>query len=242
MQCQAPKAYKPTVEFLHYVKVLAAKDVRVEFRSREIIYTMSFFAAMVVLLFSFAFLKQSATSNEMMDVSELSPGFVWVAVLFAGTLGLSRAFDRERETGTMRALLLSPIPRAAIFLGKSVAIAIMVTVVQLVVVPLVVLFFDAPLFNHPASLLCALVLGTIGFAVVCSVFAAMLLKTGSRDVLLPVVLYPILVPLFIAAIKATSASLEGALGDAWFWVRFLAVYDTIFLVAALWTFESLVIE
>ncbi len=230
------------MEFLRYVRVLAAKDVRVEFRSREIIYCMSFFAAMVVLLFSFAFIKQSATSNEMLDASYLSPGFIWVAVLFAGTLGLSRAFDRERETGTMRALLLSPIPRAAIFLGKSVAIAIMVLVVQAVVVPLVALFFDAPVFNNPVSLLFTLVLGTIGFSVVGSVFAAMLLKTGSRDVLLPVVLYPILVPLFIAAIKATQASLEGALPDAWFWIRFLAVYDTIFLVAALWTFESLVIE
>lgn len=230
------------MEFLRHVKALAWKDVRVEFRSREIIYTMSFFAAMVVLLFSFAFLKQSATTNDMLDVSDLSPGFVWVAVLFAGTLGLSRAFDRERETGTMRALLLAPIPRAAIFLGKSVAIAIMVLVVQAVVVPLVALFFDAPLFDHPLPLVCTLVLGTVGFSVVGSVFAAMLLKTGSRDVLLPVVLYPILVPLFIAAIKATEAMLAGSLGDSWFWIRFLAVYDTIFLIAALWTFESLVIE
>ena len=90
------------MEFLRHVQALAWKDVRLEFRSREIIYTMSFFAAMVVLLFSFAFLKQSATSNEFLDASDLSPGFVWVAVLFAGTLGLSRAFDRERETGTIQ--------------------------------------------------------------------------------------------------------------------------------------------
>ncbi len=230
------------MEFLRHVKTLAWKDVQVEFRSREIVYTMCFFAAMVVLLFSFAFLKQSATTNDMLDASDLSPGFVWVATLFAGTLGLSRAFDRERETGTMRALLLAPIPRAAIFLGKSVGIAIMVLVVQAVVVPLVALFFNTPMFGHPLALLCILVLGTVGFAVVGSVFAAMLLKTGSRDVLLPVVLYPILVPLFIAAIKATQTMLDGAMGDCWFWIRFLLVYDTIFTIAALWTFESLVIE
>ncbi len=220
---------------------LAWKDVRVEFRSREIVYTMCFFAAMVVLLFSFAFLRPSG-EGQTNNVADLSPGFVWVAVLFAGTLGLSRAFDRERESGTMRGLLLAPIPRASIFLGKALAIFIMIFLVQIVVVPLVVLFFDAPLLEYPLVLVCTLLLGSAGFAIVGSVFAAMLLKTGSRDVLLPVVLYPILVPLFIAAIKSTTSMLEGGLADSWFWIRFLGVYDTIFTVAALWTFESLVIE
>lgn len=232
---------KASVNFLQHVMTLAWKDVRVEFRSREIVYTMSFFAAMVVLLFSFAFLRPTG-DGQMLSDADLSPGFVWVAVLFAGTLGLSRAFDRERESGTMRGLLLSPIPRAAIFLGKALGIFLMVMMVQIVVVPLVAFFFDAPLFQHPFALLCTLVLGTAGFAIVGSVFAAMLLKTGSRDVLLPVVLYPILVPMFIAAIKSTSAMMEGGMADSWFWIRFLAVYDTIFTLAALWTFESLVIE
>lgn len=231
------------MEFLQHVSTLAWKDVRVEFRSREIVYTMSFFAAMVVLLFSFAFLRPSGEGpGQMLSIADLSPGFVWVAVLFAGTLGLSRAFDRERESGTMRGLLLSPIPRAAIFLGKALGIFLMVMMVQIVVVPLVAFFFDAPLFNEPLALACMLILGTAGFAIVGSVFAAMLLKTGSRDVLLPVVLYPILVPMFIAAIKATTSMMEGSMVDTWFWIRFLAVYDTIFTVAALWTFESLVIE
>lgn len=229
------------MEFLRHVSTLAWKDVQVEFRSREIVYTMAFFAAMVVLLFSFAFLRP-AEGEGMIDVSDLSPGFIWVAVLFAGTMGLSRAFDRERESGTMRGLLLAPIPRSAIFLGKSVGIAAMVFMVQLVVVPLTAFFFDAPLFGHLLALLCILLLGTLGFAVVGSVFAAMLLKTGSRDVLLPVILYPILVPLFIAAIKATGAMMQDSMGDTWFWIQFLAVYDVIFIVAALWTFESLVIE
>lgn len=202
---------------------------------------MTFFAAMVVLLFSFAFLKESAT-GEMISAESLSPGFIWVAVLFAGTLGLSRVFDRERESGTMRGLLLAPIPRAAIFLGKALAIAIMVLVVEIVVVPLVALFFNAPLFGEPLILVCILLFGTLGFAIVGSVFAAMLLKSGSRDVLLPVVLYPILVPLFIAVINATGGMMEGATSVSWFWIRFAAVYDTIFVVVALWTFESLVIE
>lgn len=231
------------MDFLQHVKTLAWKDLRVEFRSREIVYTMTFFAGMVVLLFSFAFLRES--SNEgggMITDASLSPGFIWVAVLFSGSLGLSRAFDRERETGSMRGLLLSPMPRAAIFMGKAVATFVMVMVVQMVVLPLVALFFNAPLFEHPLALLCITILGTLGFALVGSVFAAMLLKSGSREVLLPVVLYPILVPMFIAAIKATSSMMAGTMDESWFWIRFLLAYDIIFSVAALWTFEHLVIE
>ena len=212
-----------------------------EFRSREIVYTMTFFASMVVVLFSFAFLRET-DEGVMIDVADLSPGFIWVAVLFAGTLGLSRAFDRERESGTMRALLLSPMPRASIFAGKAVSIAVMCMVVELVVVPLVAFFFDAPIFVEPVMLLASLVFGTLGISIVGSVFAAMLLKSKSRDVLLPVVLYPILVPLFIAGIKSMTSMMQGLDGDAWFWIKFMGVYDTVFVVAALWTFESLVIE
>ncbi len=230
------------MDFWRHVQTLAWKDLRVEFRSREIVYTMTFFAGMVVLLFSFAFLRESSDGNAMITDASLSPGFIWVAVLFSGSLGLSRTFDRERETGTMRGLLLSPMPRSAIFMGKAVGIFVMVLVVQAVVLPMVALFFNISLFEQPLALLCITVLGTLGFAIVGSVFAAMLLKTGSREVLLPVVLYPILVPLFIAAIKATTSMMTGTMTDSWFWIRFLLAYDTIFTVAALWTFESLVIE
>lgn len=230
-----------SVGFARHVATLAWKDLRVEFRSREIVYTMTFFAAMVVLLFSFAFLKENA-AGEVISVAEIAPGFLWVALLFAGTLGLSRAYDREREGDTMRGLLLSPTPRAAIFLGKAVSIAAFMALVAAVVAPLVWFFFDAPLFREPLAMILTLVLGTVGFAVVGSVFAAMLLRSRSRDVLLPVVLYPILVPLFIAGIKASQGILEGELVQTWFWIKFLLVYDALFTVAALWTFESLVIE
>lgn len=227
--------------FVRHVTALAAKDLRVEFRSREIVYTMTFFAAMIVLLFSFAFLKENA-EGEVVSVAEIAPGFLWIAVLFSGTVGLSRAFDREREEGTMRGLLLAPIPRAAIFLGKAIGIAAFMLLVEAVVAPLVWFFFAAPLFREPVAMILTLVLGTVGFSVVGSVFAAMLLRSKSRDVLLPVVLYPILVPLFIAGIKASQGVLSGEMMQTWFWIKFLLVYDALFTVAALWTFESLVIE
>ncbi|HZJ71658.1 MAG TPA: heme exporter protein CcmB, partial [Planctomycetota bacterium] len=112
------------MHFLRHVAAMAWKDLRVELRSREILFTMAFFAAMVVVLFSLAFLKES-DQGEMVAVAEITPGFLWVAVLFSATLGMSRAFDRERESDTMRGLLLSPAPRTALFLGKAVGLFLM---------------------------------------------------------------------------------------------------------------------
>jgi len=228
------------VGFLSHVGAVAKKDLRVELRSREVVYTMLFFGAMVILIFSFAFVE-GRTGKAMGDVSS---GLLWISVLFSGTLGLSRAFDREREGNTMRGLLLAPIPRAAIFLGKAVSIALIILVTEVIVVPMIGLMFHAELFRDFPALVTTLLLTTAGFAIVGSVFALMLLKSRARAVLLPVMLYPILVPLLIAAAKSTTA-LIGVVGDpdiAWFWIRFIVVYDLIFLVAALWFFESMVIE
>jgi heme exporter protein B len=229
------------VEYLRHVSALAWKDLTVEFRSREILYTMVLFAALIVVLFSFAFLEATST-GELVSASGVAPGFLWVPVLFAATLGLSRAFDREREGDTMRGLLLSPTPRSAIFLGKAIGIATLMVVCELVVVPLVWLLFDAPLFADPLALALVLFLTTAGVAVIGSTFAAMLMRARSRDVLLPITLYPILVPLLIAAIKSTAGCVAGDVAQTWFWIRFLLAYDGVFVVAALWTFESLVIE
>jgi heme exporter protein B len=217
---------------------VAGKDLRVELRSREIVYTTGFFAILLVVVFSFAFPRDEEA------VIAAAPGMLWVAMAFAGTVGLGRAFDREREGDTMRALLLSPAPRLSVFLGKATAIGVLVASVSAIVAPLLVLLLQAPLFEHPLELLVVLALGALGFALVGTVFAAMLLRVRSRDVLLPVVLYPILMPLFIAGTSATAAAMPPVpnLDIAWYWIQFLAVYDAIFLGVALWTFESLVIE
>jgi heme exporter protein CcmB len=224
--------------FLRHIGAVAWKDLRVELRSKEIVYTMTFFAALLVVVFSFSFVQ----SDQL--VAATAPGIVWVSIAFAGTIGLGRAFDREREGDTMRALLLSPASRLAIFLGKALAIATLIAAVAAIVVPMVALLFGARMFAHPAPLLVLLFLGIVGIALVGTVFAAMLLRVRSRDVLLPVVLYPILVPLFIAGTKGTAALLDARpdLAAAWYWAQFLAVFDVAFLVASLWTFESLVIE
>jgi heme exporter protein CcmB len=226
------------VSFVRHVGAVAWKDLRVELRSREIVYTMAFFAALLVVIFSFAFVKDQGV------VVEATPGIVWTTIAFAGTVGLGRAFDREREGDTMRALLLSPASRLSVFLGKALAITALIVAVAIVVAPMVTLLFGAPLFAEPLPLVALLVLGALGFSLVGTAFAAMLLRVRSRDVLLPVVLYPILVPMFIAGTKGTAALLADVpdLGAAWYWVQFLGIFDAAFLVVSMWTFEALVIE
>ncbi|HZJ67789.1 MAG TPA: heme exporter protein CcmB, partial [Kofleriaceae bacterium] len=217
---------------------VAWKDLRIELRSREIVYTMAFFGALLVVIFSFAF------PRDIRAVRGSVPGMLWVSIAFAGTIGLGRAFDRERENDTMRALLLSPVPRLAVFLGKAVATTVMVLAVAVVCVPLLALFLNAPLFDYPGMLTLSVVLGALGFSVIGSVFAATLLKVRSRDVLLPVILYPLLVPLFVAGTKTTAALIAEFpnFDAAWYWIQFLGIYDAAFLVLSIWVFESLVIE
>jgi heme exporter protein CcmB len=223
---------------LRHAARIAWKDLRIELRSREIVYTMVFFGALLVVIYSFAFPRDDRA------VRGSVPGMLWVSLAFTGTIGLGRAFDRERENDTMRALLLAPVPRLSVFLGKALATAALVLAVAAVCTPLLALFLGAPLFAHPVPLILIVVLGGVGIAVVGSVFAAVLLKVRSRDVLLPVILYPLLVPLFVAGSSCTAALVAEIpnFDAAWYWIQFLAIYDAAFLVLSIWVFESLVIE
>jgi heme exporter protein CcmB len=226
------------LELVRQAARIAWKDLKVELRSREIVATMAFFGALLVVVYTFAF------PRDPLAVRGSVAGMLWTAIAFTGTIALGRAFDRERENDTMRALLLAPVPRLAVFLGKAAAMALLVLAVAAVCTPLLAVFLDAPLFDYPGELALVVVLGALGLAIVGSVFSATLLKVRSRDVLLPVILYPILIPLFVAGTKTTAALVDvhPNLEAAGYWIRFLGIYDAGFLVLSLWTFESLVIE
>lgn len=223
---------------LRHALAIAWKDLRIEVRSKEIFATMVFFGALLAVIYAFALPPDDQT------VRAAVAGMLWVALAFTGTIALGRAFDRERENDTMRALLLAPVPRLSVFLGKAMAMAVLILAVAAVCTPLLALWLGAPLFEYPLELVAAIVLGAIGIAVVGSVFSATLLKVRSRDVLLPVILYPLLVPLFVAGTKATASlvALRPNLSAAHYWIGFLGIYDAAFLVVSLWAFESLVIE
>ena len=218
--------------------LIAQKDLTVEVRSREIIATTVFFAVSCTLVFAFALVKDGRT------VVDAAAGILWIAIAFAGTLALGRTFERERYSDTLRALMLAPADRPAIYVGKLAGILAILLAVEAVLVPLVALLFQAPLFAKPLLTGTLLLLGTLGFSAVGTLFAAMLVRTRSRDVLLPVVLYPITIPVIIAGVRGTAAAMGEPpdVSMAQLWIAILAFFDIVFIVLSLWTFEPLMTE
>jgi heme exporter protein B len=226
------------VSFFRVAALVMRKDLTVEVRSREIIYTTIFFAVSCVLVFAFALVKEGR------PLEDAAAGIMWISVAFAGTLALGRTFERERHAETLRALMLAPTSRPAIYVGKLLGIVLLLVVVEAVLVPLVGLMFHAPIANSPFRLTALLVLGTIGFSAVGTLFAAMLVRARSRDVMLPILLYPITIPVIIAGVRGTAALFEPvpAVDLADMWMALLVFFDIVFVTLALWTFEPLMTE
>jgi heme exporter protein CcmB len=214
------------------------KDLTVEVRSLEIALTTIFFAVSAVMVFAFALVQEGRAPDDG------AAGILWIAIAFAGTLALGRTFERERQSETLRALLLAPAPRPAIYVGKLLGIIVLLAGAELILVPLVAFLFQARFFAHPIWLAAILLTGTSGFAAVGTLFAAMLVRARSRDVLLPVLLYPITVPVIIAGVRATAALLQPELDVAMvrFWIALLVAFDVVFVTLALWTFEPLMTD
>ena len=224
--------------FLKIAWLVLRKDVAIEAKTREILYTTLFFAVSCVLVFSFAFVKDGRA------VEDVAAGILWIAIAFSGTLALGRTFERERYGETLKALLLAPAPRAAIYVGKLFGVVLLLGIAEALLVPLVALLFSAALFTRPLLLAGLLLTGTIGFCAVGTLFAAMLLRARTRDVLLPILLYPITVPVMIAGVRGTVALLASPPDEptATMWLVLLACFDVVFVTLALWTFEPLMTE
>lgn len=224
--------------FLRTAWLVMRKDLMIEARTREILYTTVFFAVSCILVFSFGFVRDGQ------PVREAAAAILWIAIAFAGTLALGRAFERERQHDTLRALMLAPADRPAIYVGKLLGILVLMAGVEIVLVPLVALMFQAPLMGAPFVLLALLICGSVGFAAVGTLFAAMLLRARSRDVLLPVMLYPITIPVIIAGVMGTGALLEPQpnLPMARAWIGMLVFFDAVFVTLSLWTFEPVMTE
>ena len=225
--------------FARTVWLILRKDLTVEVRSGEIAYTTLFFAVSCILMFAFALVREGRAPEDG------AAGLLWIAIVFAGTLALGRTFERERQSETLRALLMAPAARPAVYVGKLLGIVALLAGVEIVLVPLVVLLFQArALFDHPFWLTAILISGTIGFASVGTLFAAMLIRARSRDVLLPVLLYPVIVPVMIAGVRGTAVLLQPTVDTAslQFWLGLIVTFDVVFVTLALWTFEPVMTD
>jgi len=211
------------------------KDLMLELRTREALSGLIVLVLLILLTFTFAFDPEGAGGA--------APAVQWVTFIFAGLMAIQRVFLLERENGAWYGLLLSPIDRGAIFVAKMVSNVIVLGVAQLVLLALLALFIGIPVSTAPLALLLVNVLGLVGFSALATLFAAISVRVRAREMLLPLLVLPLLVPLVICAVEASRIVMAGGtVASAGPWLRVLATFDVIFSVAGWMIFEQLVQE
>ncbi len=214
---------------------IMSKDLRAELRSRELVSAMLLFTLLAIMIFSFALELDRITREEVVS------GVLWVTVVFASILGLNRSMAMEREQGNMDAMLLAPIDRSAIFAGKMAGNFIFTLVVGVVLLPLTTVLYNVPVARPMLALV--LLLGIWGFSTVGTLLAAMTVQTRARETLLPIVMLPVVLPLLLAAVRASNGIIADAPAEQWqAWPQVLLVIDVIYLVMCLLMFPYVVEE
>lgn len=217
--------------------VIVWKDILTELRTKELLVSMITFALLIMVIFNFAF----DFSVELIAVA--APAILWISFTFAGVLGLSRSFALEKEGNSIFGLLLTPTDRSLIFLGKMIGNIIFVFIVEAIILPIFILFFNFNLFSDVIPLLFVILLGTIGFVSVGTLFSAIALNTKLREVLLPILLFPIIIPVIVSSVKLSSSILNGrGIGETGSSLQILVSFDIIFLVLCAVVFEYVVEE
>jgi heme exporter protein B len=232
---QATQARRPLLEYLRAIGAVIWKDVLAEFRSRELLSAMLVFSLLVILIFNFA-LELDIRARET-----IASGVLWVTFAFAGTLGLNRSMAIEKDRGCLDGLLLAPVDRSAIFFGKAIGNLIFMGLVEVIVLPIFSVLYNMNLFQ--SGLLLVVLLGSIGYVAVGTLLASMAVHARTRDVLLPILLFPVAIPVLLAAVKASNGFLQAAeMADIWPWLNLLIVYDVIFVAVAFMVFDFVVEE
>ena len=214
---------------------LAWKDIISEFRSRETISSMLIFCLIVVVIFNFMFEPGSTLVREMV------PGILWVAITFAGILGLNRSFIYEVDQGCLLGLLLCPVDHYMLYLGKMLGNFFFMIIMEIIIIPIMIILFNLNILNIIFPLALIIFLGTLGFAAAGTLLSAISVNTRAREILLPILLFPIAIPVLLAAVKATGSLInEGTFTSASSWIKILTGFDIVFLVLSSLLFEYVV--
>jgi heme exporter protein B len=220
------------MDFLSQIFLLLRKDLLLELRRRESLLTMFFFGTLLLFVFHFSF--DLAPER----VAEMAPALLWLAFLFTGTLGLAQLFEAERGNHCLEALLLSPMDRGALFLAKTAFNLILMVLVEIVVIPLFWILFNLRSWDLIPNLFLVTFLGTVGFCVLGTLLSAVTLKARARELLLPLVLFPLMIPVILGTIRCMETILRaGELGEALPWLRLLIGFDVIFLTVGVLIFD-----
>ncbi len=225
------------VEFMRLAFAIAGKDIRLELRSRTALLSAIVFSALVLVVFNFA---RDPTALAAVD---LAPSVLWVTFAFGAVIALNRAFYVERENAALDGILLAPVPRSALYVGKLLANLAFVGVVEAVALPLFVLFFNVSLGHALPGILGVTALATIGFVAVGTIFSAMVVRTRFAELMLPVLLLPFMVPPLVGAVQVTAKLLAGRpLSEMMGWLRLLTLYDVGFVTLCILVFPAVVDE
>ena len=220
------------MDFLSQIFLLLRKDLLLELRRRESLLTMFFFGTLLLFVFHFSF------DLPPERVAEMAPALLWLAFLFTGTLGLAQLFEAERGNHCLEALLLSPMDRGAFFLAKTAFNLILMVLVEIVVIPLFWILFNLRSWDLIPNLFLVTLLGTVGFCVLGTLLSAVTLKARARELLLPLVLFPLMIPVIVGTIRCMETILRaGELGEALPWLRLLIGFDVIFLTVGVLIFD-----
>jgi heme exporter protein B len=221
--------------FMRALNAVVWKDLRAEWRSRELISAMLVFALLVILIFNFALELESAVR------ANVTAGVLWVTFTFAGQLGLNRSMAVEKDRGCLDGLLLAPVDRAAIYLGKTTANWVFMLLVAAIILPIYSVLYNTNLFIP--GLIGVILLGSEGYVAVGTLLSSMSVQARTRDILLPILLFPVIIPVVVAAVKATGGFLQGLdMSEILPWINLLLTYDVIFTAIAFMVFDSVVEE
>ena len=216
--------------FLRKVWAVALKDLQAELRGREVIVTMVAFAALAILIYAMAF------DVRVPQAAMVAPGVLWGVILYTGILGLNRAFGAEVDRGTLAALLMAPVDRSALYYGKVLANLLFTGATAAVILLLMVVFFNLNLFQP--LIVAGVGLGILGYVAVGTVFAALTANARARESMLPILLLPIMMPIFVAGVGLTASVVDGkGFADVQAWLGILVAYDLIFLLVAFLVFD-----
>ena len=223
------------MNFWRKVIAITWKDALSEMRTREIVFSVLVFTILVIVIFNFAFSVSQET------IALVAPGIIWVTFAFAGVLSLNRSFSMEKEEGCLEGLMICPISREVIYVGKTLGSLFFMLIIEAIALSIFAFLFNLPVLS--LQIVAITVLTTVGFVAVGTLFSALAVNTKAREMVLPVLFLPIIVPIIISAVKASGLALSG---ESWSglssWIQIIAAFDAVFLVASFLTFAFIIEE
>ena len=224
-------------KYFSQVTTIIWKDFITEIKTRELFSSMFIFALLVVIIFIFSI------NLSLIQASEVGPGVLWVAFLFAGTIGLNRSFMLEKENGCLQGLLLAPMDRTALYFGKLVSNLVFLLIMEVFTLPLFMVFFNIDLLPHLLPLLYVIFVGTLGFCAVGTLLSSLSANLKTRDIMLPILLYPLIIPIIIGSVRMTGQVLAGEpLSSMMNWVSLTLCFDIIYIAISIMVIDFVLEE